>query len=206
VALGDVAVKSTAPLWVLAAALTTFYVMDRRHRAAETEQLHAQIQALAASAAREAPAATPAVVRQPVFVTQVLTAAPPPEPPAQAAVREGPPRTPAPRPAELAARFDGEPRAAGASSRSEGIARRAVASFLGDRSAVEGLECRTTLCRLAFVHPDVPTSNALIEKLFIGPDAAFRGASMVAEKPEPSADGRMRIVLYVPSEEIARVE
>jgi hypothetical protein len=196
--------KSTAPLWVMGAALTVFYVVDRQHRATETDRLRAEIRALQDPGRRNAGTTERVVVRQPILMTQVVasaSAAP------SAAVADGASRVEhTPQPEELEAQFQSEPRAPAAAARQEGVLQRALTSFIKDKSAIESVECRAGLCRLQLAHPDVATSNALIEKLFFGPDAALHGASFVALPGETMADGSRRYVLLVPSAEIARLE
>jgi hypothetical protein len=196
--------KSTVPLWVMAAVLAALFLWDRRHRAAETEQLHAQIRALEEAARRDDRAASEAA-RRPVFVMQGVRAAPADPPAPEATQSAAPARARALRAEELEARFRSEPRAGGA-SRDEGVLQRAVSAFREDASSVASIECRASLCRMELVHPDIPTSNALIEKLFLGPTAALHGASFVSEKPETTPDGQKRIVLLVPSDALSRLD
>jgi hypothetical protein len=195
--------KSTAPLWVMVAAFAAFSLADRQNRAAETERLRARLQALEDPSLRAA-GTERVVVRQPIQVTQVLSAAPA-DPSAAGAERNAPAAAGAARPDEVEERFRSEPRGPGG-ARGEGVLGRAVSSFISERSSVESIECRASLCRLELVHPDIPTSNALIEKLFIGPGAALHGASFVSGSPESTKDGSKKVVLLVPSADLAQLE
>jgi hypothetical protein len=188
----------------MAGVLVALFLWDRRHRAVETEQLHAQIRAIEEAARRDGRAASEAAPR-PVYVTQVVTAAPADPSAPEAAQSAAPARARAPRAEELEARFRSEPRAEGA-SHDEGVLRRAVSSFRDDGSTVESIECHASLCRMELVHPDIPTGNALVEKLFLGPTAALHGASFRAEKAETTPDGQKRIVLLVPSDALSRLD
>jgi len=193
--------KSMAPLWVMLGGFAVLYAVDRRHRAEESDRVRAQLQLLAESVNRPSSTTERVVVTRPIYVNAAPTGAP-------SSSSESPSDSPPPlgkaheRPVlrleQVEAKFTEEARNGAASSRGEAALRHGVESFIADSSAIESIECRTTLCRMQLSHASVKTSNRLIEQLFIGPEASIHGAQFFASDVEPTGDGRVRVAIMVP--------